>query len=406
MLIATYAFDLRGHRRFYTFSYWGFFIALVLIAALRYRLGTDSVTYENGYIDFPSIWELEKFKFSAIRYEPGFLAFASIPRSISSDFTLFQFFHAFVVNLVIFWFIKSNSTHRFLYLTLYFIVMYFNLNMQVLRESLAVCCFLLAWPAFRDGKWLLYYLLTLLACTFHTSAFLLLMLPLFCLPGIKQFFVFGWRTLFISLFIVVVGLYIQSRFSAVFSAMAFTQRIMDRVNEYANNEFGSNKLNILGVIVVFLRICLYPLVALYFFNLRMKLRYGKKKLLELQEKKQKRRDERFVMMVLLCIYFSLFAVPMFIFGRYFNYFGLFALGAVASWAFSKLQVSGKTYRLKFATWIIILFPYIGLNLYSYNSAATKSGQLKDYMIYYPYNHRFDPERDSNREQIFRYWGVR
>lgn len=402
MLMAVYAFDLRGHKHFYSLTYLGFFIALVVIAGLRYRIGTDSIVYENDYEDFPKLWELNKFKFNLIRYEPGFIVFASLPRTLSSDFMLFQLFQAFVVNAVIFWFIYKNTTRRFLALTLYFIILYLNLCTQVLRESLAVAIFLLAWPFFRDGKWLQYYLLALLATLFHTSAFLILIFPVFALPIFRSIFKVGIRTVYICIGFFLLGLILQAAFKNFFSLLALNDRMVDRVNAYNSTNFVNGVLSPLGMCFTFIRLCLYPIVACYFL-------YQRKKYPDMEGsklRKFKKRNGRFETLVLLGVYLSIISLTLSIFVRYYNYLGMFMIVAVSSWAFTKLNINGKKLKLNFGYWILILVPYFALNLNEYNASANKSGSLKSYMIYYPYYSRIEPQMDPNRESVYRYIGVR
>ena len=401
MLMCVYVYDIRRHTNFYSFSYWGFFVILVIIAGLRYRIGTDSIVYEGSYENTPKLWELASFKFDSIRFEPGFIFFESITRSISDEFMVFQFFHAIILNIVIFFFIKNNTNHRFIALSFYFLVLYLNLNMQVLREALAVSCFLLAWPFFRDGKWWLYYLLIALACTFHTSAFFLLILPVFCLPGVRELFVIGKRTIIIGIAILAVGFFIQSIFTEVFSVLALTERMIDRVHTYANSDYAINRLNIVGVIITMMQYCLYPAVALYFIS-----KEHAKKTKTTKEKKEKRNFDRWELLTILGIYFVIFSIPIFIFGRYFNYFGLFCLITVAKWAFTKLRFKKKIVVLNVGTWLLIFVPYYLLNFNTYMVSANKSGTLKAYMIYYPYNTRLNPERNSDREALYRYLDAR
>lgn len=425
MLFCVYAFDLRRHQTLYQFSYWGFFVVLVLIAGLRYRIGTDSIVYENFYPNVPKLWELAKYNFDSNRMEPGFMVFASIPRSFSSDFIWLQFMVSIIVNGVIFWFIYKNTKHRFLCLTFYFVVLYLNLNTQVLREALAVSLFLLAWPAFRDGKWWLYYALTILASFMHTSALFTLILPLFCLPGIRELFVVGKRTIIILLAILALGMFIQSRFSEVFNLMAFTQRAMDRVNEYSKNAWSTSFLNIFGIIATFFQYALYPLIAIYFANAAFRYKYNREKRSLFSRRKEGKKNEeskirdevkalkketrefdRWQMMVLLGVYIMVFSISMFIFRRYFNYFGIFCLATVADWAFRYIVVNRRKIRLKSALWVAILLPWFFYNIYSYTTPVNKSGTLKTYQIYYPYTSRLNPEMDQKREAIYRYLDAR
>lgn len=397
MFFCVYAYDYRKHTRFYDVSYWGFFLILVLIAGLRYRIGTDSIAYENVYEEMPTLLELASFKYDSIRYEPGYVIFASIPRSISSDFTLFQIFHAFVVNLVIFWFIKSNTKHRFLALSFYFIVLYLNLNTQVLREALAVSVFLLAWPFLRDGRWGWYYCLSVLATSFHTSAFFILLLPLACLPGIRQCFKLGWRTLFICVVLFAIGFVVQSKFQDFFTFLSVTERMSDRANLYANTKDGGTVLNPVGALFLFLQYCLYPLVALFFMRFKIK---------QTGDKESQRHFERWQILVMTGIYFSILSIPIFIMGRYFNYFGMFQLVLVASWISTRMYYKNKIFKLKPVYLLILVLAFYALFFKAYFSPANKSGTLKGYMIYMPYKSRLNPEMDVNREEIYRYYNVK
>lgn len=345
----------------------------------------------------PKLWEIEKFRFESTRFEPGFMMFASLTRSISPDFTLLQFSVAIVVNSVIFWFIKNNTPHKFLCLSFYFLALYLNLNTQVLREALAVSVFLLAWPYFRDGKWLQYYILALLASFMHTSALLTLFLPLSCVPGVREGFRFGWRTLFICVFLLVAGYLIQTRFTDFFMMLAVSDRLMDRVSVYSNDYAGGSVLNFFGAADLFIRSIMLPLVALYFTGNKMK---------KVTDKKILKNYNRLETMVLTCIYFSVLTIPIFIFSRYYNYFGIFALVIISSWAFSSLKFKKKTYKLNIGYWALILMIFYVFNFKAYFAPANKSGTLKTYMIYYPYATRLDPFMDSNREAIYRYNHVR
>lgn len=393
MLVCVYVYDVRRHTLFYSFCFWGFFIVLVAIAALRYRIGTDSIVYERVYEYMPKLWELHKFKFGNTRFEPGFIIFSSIPRSFSSDFTLFQFFHAFVVNLVIFWFIKNNTNHRFLLLTFYFIMLFLNLNTQVLREALAVCLFLLAWPFFRDGKWLYYYAIVILATFFHVSAFLLLLFPLCCAPGIRQLFVIGKRTILICLIMLGVGYLILSKFQQFFLALAVTDRMIDRVGAYENSNF-LDVLSLTGCIYVFVKLALFPMVATFFI-------YGKRKKKGIFSSKPAKME----VLVIINIYITMLSMFMLIFNRYNNYLGLFSMAVVANWAFSLVRANRKKIRLRPVYWFIILLPYLGLNINEYNAKAGRTSNLRTYMIYYPYYTRLDPKLDQNREMMYRNYGI-
>lgn len=397
LLLSIYAFDYRRYGRFYYLAFWAFFIILVFIAGLRYRIGTDSIVYERVYKDFPKIWELAKYNYNTTRFEPGFILFASIPRSISSDFTLMQFFQATVVNLVIFWFILKNTSNRFLCLTFYYIILYLNFTTQVMRESLAVCAFLLAWPFLRDGKWLKYYAMALLAVFLHTSAILLLLIPLLYLPGIVEIFRFGKKTIFICIGLLVVGFIMQSKFYDIMLSLSVSDRMADRANEYSKQDIGGGILNIMGTLDLIMKSVLYPWMALYF---------TKNKVRREKDPEDRHFFKRIELLVVLGIYLTIVGIPMFIFTRYYNYLAMFQFVLIASCFFHKIDFKRRSFRIKPEYWFIIVLPFLALNVKSYYAPINKSRTLRYYMIYEPYVSRLDPYMISNREAIYRYYDAR
>lgn len=397
MVGCVYAYDYRKHTRFYSVSYWGFFVLLVIIAGLRYRIGIDSIVYEDYYDQVPTFANLSSFKFDSTRFEPGFMIFASLTRSISDDFTLLQFSQAIVVNLVIFWFILKNTSHRFLCLSFYFLILYLNLTTQVMREALAVSLFLLAWPFFRDGKWLQYFALCFAAFFFHTSAVMTFLFPLMCIPGVKYFFQLGWRSLLICMGILIFGFVIRNKFYDVFFMLSITDRMMDRAYEYSKDVQGGGVLNLFGSLILIFKTVIFPIIALYFLKYKVRLEDSKDEI---------RKFQRLELMVMMSIYLQLLSISMFIMGRYYNYLCMFDLVLIATWVSNRIVVKKKVYKIKPAFWILIVSIFYLVNFQSYLSSANKSGTLKTYMIYYPYVSRFNPTMEPDREAIFRYYGAR
>lgn len=398
LLFCIYYYDYAKNKRLYNVSYWAFFVILLLVAGLRYRIGNDSIMYERYYEFMPTIPELFAYNFSSIRFEPGFIVFASIPRTITPDFTLMQFFQAGVVLSVIFWFILKNTRNRFFCLTLFYFIQYLYFTTEIMRESLAVACFLLAWPYFRDGKWLKYYLLAGLATFFHTTAFFLLVLPVVCVPGIREMFRFGYRTLFISIGILAVAFLINLKFYDLIMAISVSERMTERAATYSKEEIGSSLLNIVGVIDIFIRYPLYAVLTLWIYNTNVKYKKPKGKKL--------RNALRLETMVVCLVYISMVALIIPIFLRFNNYFCMFFYAMLANVYLGNIDFKKKVYKLKPIYWNLILVPMIVFNLYVYIRPVNKSQTLPLYVKYFPYNTRLNPERDMDREAIFKFYGVR
>lgn len=367
-------------------------LAVVCIAAFRYRLGVDSVMYEHEYPEMPTLSQLGDYKFGDSRYQFLYIVFTSIARTISSDFTCFQIMHALYVNTIIFWFFNKYTRHTFTGLSLYFLMLYVPFNMEVLRESLAICTFLLAWPMFKQGKWLWYYVICFVAYGFHLSALLTFILPIFWIPWLRHFFVLGKRTILICALLFAIGFTIQSQFFDILNALSFSDNFADRTQAYKNDELGGAALNLNGVIGYLFRFALYPLLAIYSLKKVHKKRGFKDEGLAKEE-----------YMSMWNIYMTFMTLLITIFHRYNNYLAPFTFLMIADWAFSPVVIRRKLTHFKYYLWVILFAPLFFMQIYSsYYGSLNRSGTLKQGMLYSPYKSRFNPEEDKNREKAFRY----
>lgn len=393
LLIMAYAYDYRGYNRGRNFCLLIIFIAMVLLAGLRFRLGQDTVIYIKQYESISPIYDIKAIDFRNSRYAPGYIFLTSIFKTFTSEFTVFQLFHAFIVNGVIFLFLKKQAKHLFFALFLFYVFMYLLLLFQQMRESLAVCIFLLAWPAFREGKWLWWYLAALVAMTFHVSASMMFVLPAICLPGVRQLFVFGKRTYIICIVVLVVGTVIQTVFFRYVQLIAVTESMMERAQVYSRSELSGTMLNINGMIGRFFQMVLYPLIAMACLYVKNKQKSGFF---------NKENIEKIEMMTIMSLYVSILSLSIPIIGRYNNYFFLFSILIVSDWAFTTVPFLGRTLRLHYIYWLLLFTPMIGFQVQKYFAPVNNSGTLRAYMVYYPYSSYFDQSKNEDREKTIRY----
>ena len=393
IFIGIYQYDYRHVDRGRLFYWILLLIIFICLAGFRYRMGTDSINYETTYErDIPTLDRLKLMDFYDLRYMPGYILLASVSRTISNEFMLLQFIISTIINCVVFWFFWKNTKHVFFALLLYSIYQYFNLNTEVLREALAVCCFLLAWPFFKDGKWILYYLMAILAFMFHISAAVMFLIPIFWIPGIRWAFQYGIRTYFISICVILLSLLIGILFYKFISVLAVTDSMAERTEAYSNNRLGVGLINFAGLLSNIVQYVFYPLLAMYFIR-KINPEKAKSKLIQKTE-----------FMSILGIYSILFSTGVFIFTRYNNYFFFFSILIISDFIFSLLPFKNKKVRFGFLTWIILFIPLIVLPFYSYyNRNVNRDGTLKVYMMYYPYSHQFDKEMNIKREKLHLYY---
>ncbi len=151
---------------------------LVAVAAARFRVGGDSLAYQDTFSNLPNLQGLLTFHFREAEFNPLWYVFNAIIKSIHNDFTFFQLVHALVVNIIVFRFIAHYALNKYWIMPFYLVLNYVYFNMEILREVLAICTFLLSVGHLLKKDWKRYYLLCIVAYLFHTSAFILFLFPL------------------------------------------------------------------------------------------------------------------------------------------------------------------------------------------------------------------------------------
>lgn len=186
LLILSFWYDILGHKCGSRYCYWVSCFILIIFSGIRYRVGGDTLGYFDSYKDFPAFQEFANTDFSTLPYEFLFYVFPACAKLISPEFYVFQFLHAIIVNTIIFWFIKKHTPYKFITITLYFILIYLYFNMEIMRESLSICVFLLATDFLLNKKFFKYYILSLIAVAIHISAFILFTVPILYLICTKS----------------------------------------------------------------------------------------------------------------------------------------------------------------------------------------------------------------------------
>lgn len=174
LLFLAFKYDVYGSKNESAkkFHYYLALIILILLAALRYRIGGDTCRYMDLYgADLSFEADLGG------RFQPLWRLLTDTLYSISPDFTLFQFVHAIFLNVVIFSFFRKYSPWVFVCIFLYYLKPYLYINTEIIRQSFAIAIFLLSVQACIKRKWWLYYLYILVAFLFHSGAILLVIVP-------------------------------------------------------------------------------------------------------------------------------------------------------------------------------------------------------------------------------------
>jgi hypothetical protein len=233
-------------------------LVFVIVAGLRYKIGSDTLAYMKEYEYYPDLSQLFQYDFSETRYDFLWVFFCALCKSISSSYFFMQFVHALIINSIYFYFIYKNTNYRFTALFIYFILGFLYFNTEILRESLAVAVFLLAICSFYEKKWTKYYLLALIASLFHSSALIVLLFPLFSKIKLNKYFI-------ISLLVVaVLASVIWNFFNEYIRLFYIISSIEDKADAYLNNDAFLYNFN--GMLYGLFTYVLIPLLCVFFYR--------------------------------------------------------------------------------------------------------------------------------------------
>ena len=382
----TYYYDYRNNLRGRTFWIGIIGIVFILMGTLHYRVGTDTIGYEKFYNNLSPLNYLTESDISSSRFAPGFIILASFTKLFSPDMVLLNFIQSTFVCGVAIWFLKRHTQKIFFALLMFFVFCYFLLIFEQIREAIAVGIFLIACQYFEKRKWLIWYVLSYLAMMFHTSATMMLVLPLILLPGIRNLFTFGKRTFVISGMVLLLAFYLQVHFSKYIELLAVTKDMGEMTQHYADSTYVEGHLTLIGIIGFIIKKCFYAFLALICLvgNKNAKEKTSGFKLIE--------------SFAIISIYIALLSIGVPIIGRYNNYFFFFQIIIISDWIFDAIKIGNKKLRLSFPYWVIMLLPMFALHFYAYNGKLDNSGRYRQYMIYYPFTNYIDKEKDADKER--------
>lgn len=384
----SYHYDYLGKKSYKWCYFYFVLIILIQLTGFRFRIGLDTIRYESHFIDTPNFFNLNSSEFQESNHEPLYLILSALAKTISSEFWVLQVLQSILVNTIVFRFIRLNTKNVFLGVLLYYICLYLNFNCEVMREACAVSMLLLGWEYLKKDKILPFAVFCIIACGFHISGILLLIIPILKLTPFWKFLKINKYTIPILVGILLVGYFIQAKFFDYLVLLSLGDSFSGKVERYADSSLASGVLNINGIISSICRYILLPLLSIYILKRKNKYHF----------------NDNFEPMVLFSLIFAVLTIPIAIFYRYANYFMPFAIIAICQFVYTpKLYLTKKKYvRLKFfLSWYIILFPLLFFQIYGFNAKEGDS-RYKTYMRYYPYSSIFTKEKDALRESLFNY----
>lgn len=357
LLFLAYKYDFHNRQKGRSFHFWLTYIFMVSLIALRYRVGGDTLNYIAMFDNTPEgLYALELLSKEKLQPIPV-LIFGGC-KLLFDDFFVVQAIFSLIVNTVFFLFLRRNTRYYFTAILLYGLVFYMRLNCEIMRESLAISFFLLAYPSLREQKFFRYYLFAVLAFLCHSSAIFIFVLPIFFVRRQKAILLLTCFSIIGGVFLLKNGSYVQN-----------LTHYAEAYSDYKSSIFGKLSIIIFNIII-----------PSYIYSIS-------KNYLSDHIKKG-------VIIYIICSVFSLF---IYIAYRFNNYLMVFYIIMVAE--FINYNIKNKSYNLAVARVAIVAFLFLYTFMGSYFTDVSKyvGRPAKWYCVWYPYYSIFDQQEDEDRE---------
>lgn len=210
------------------------FVVLLLFIGCRGHIYSDFISYYPFYKKLPDIFNITKYTFTDILFEPGFIVYSSIIKTIIPDYFGWIFIST-LIDLLVFNFVFKRYTSSRILPFIFF--MAFNgllIEFNLYRNIKAIDLFLLSLPYLEKRKLLPYMLLNILGMTFHSSSIVYIPLYFVLHKEIPKTIIWGGIIVANAIFLLkisVINDFVNSL--SIFQAISFMDKLTGRVG---NNE--------------------------------------------------------------------------------------------------------------------------------------------------------------------------
>lgn len=370
LLYLSYYYDISGKRVGRDGWYNAVLVFLILIAGLRWRVGTDTIAYlARFYHIYPT---LENFAISeyGLGQDPFYALINVIVKTLGGRFYMVQIIQATIVNVLVFKYIKRHSKYIFTCVLFYFFINYLNYNMETMRASISIAICLFGNDYIMEKKWLKGYLLYIIACLFHYQTLVILLLPSLYRIRFNKYGIM----LFVAAF--VTGFFLKSIIEDYMFLLGGNEILEEKVEDKIySDRWGDQRGNLNYFIGVILIKIVYPITA--FLIIR---KYSKKQdIIRLEP------------FVILCVMFVFIQLNISIAFRYVYYFEIY-FAIIYSEVFANLLPWLLHKKRQFVVSLLFFFPVL---LYHFNIRYSSH-------LYHPYTSVIEMSVDQEKERALQY----
>ena len=144
-------------------------LIFTIVSGYSYRLGGDNISYINEFSEY----SLGNVSLKDLCMYPGrqplWVLLSLLCKTLFNDYWFFRLIHAIILNTLFVVAVKRLTSHVFTALLFYYVLMFFEYNFQIMRQSISISIFLYSITAYRQNKWVQYYVINLVSCLFHEA---------------------------------------------------------------------------------------------------------------------------------------------------------------------------------------------------------------------------------------------
>ncbi len=184
------------------------FLLMLFFIGLRGHLMTDFISYYPFFEHLPIITELTINYLDKLRFEPGFVIYSSLVKTILSDYYAWVFVNTLLDLLVLYYISRRFCLSTALLFIALLVYWGFEIEINLYRNSKALMLFLLSLPYLLNRSIVPYMTLNLLGCLFHISA--IVYLPLYFVLDREIPKAWVWGLFFFSNVVFFLGVSLSS----------------------------------------------------------------------------------------------------------------------------------------------------------------------------------------------------
>ena len=361
----------------------------ILLAGLRYRIGSDTQDYECSFNSIPYITKLTFYYLTEVStYEVGYTIFMSIVKTLFKDFSIFLLIQAVIVNYSVFTFFRHNTSKIFTSILLYFIVLYYFINCETARQGIALAILLNSWESYKEAKWKKYFILVLFATLFHTTAIIFIVFPILKKCHLWDKLKPNFLNACLILVIIAISFVLQQIISQFLMQFTMNGDLGGRIYAYYND---ADELTGISLTTQVIYLLFYIAVPFYCLH-KIKYRYIN--------------YSDLAPMIIICSVINVASgIPM-VYRLTYYFMPFYFVLLSEALVYPDLRKSSLTEVPKQKLCInhivilfISLFLYYKVQPYYYNDGTSSNHRY--YMRFYPYKSIIDKGLDENREEIYR-----